>query len=79
MLEPIYYPTFIDDVIFVLGVHQRVPDSIPILEMNLYSHYITNILETFTEPLDVGENYIPVVAAAPVVVFVVVVVSPMSL
>ena len=29
--------------------------------MNLYSHLITNILETFSKPLNVGDNYVDVV------------------
>ena len=55
-------------VSLVLGGHQKVPDNVSFLEMNLYSNFITDILKTYTEPFSIGANFVDVIGVGGVVI-----------
>ena len=65
--EPIDYHTFIGDIVLVFGGHQEVPEGISSLNIHLYCHFITKILETFTMVFGGGNNYVDVSCVVEVI------------
>ena len=48
-LIPVYYASFVGDVVFILEGHYEIIDGVAPLEMKLDSYFITNSLETFIQ------------------------------
>ena len=55
---------FLCDGILVLWGHQKIPDNVSSLKMNLYSEFITNIL---SRPFRIGDNYADIMGVVAVI------------
>ena len=57
---PVYYTTFLRDIIFVLGCHWEAFDGDDTFEVDLDTYLTTNILDTFTETLSIRYHHMDV-------------------
>ena len=56
--KPLDYPTFLGDLTLVLRDHKKVlGGGVSPLKMNLYSHFVTYLLETFAKTLAIGNSH----------------------
>ena len=78
---PVDYPTFLSDIIPVLGGHQEFMNGVASFEMDLDPHLVTNILKAFTKPFGVWDHYVNVanVIGLMVVMMVLGLVNTMSI
>ena len=56
-MEPIYAPTFVDHVVFVLGGDQQVFDGAITFEAGLYTIPLTDLFNAFADTLGIGYYY----------------------
>ena len=55
-----YYSNFLSNVVPVLRCHQEVIDAISCLEMDLDTYLTSNVLDIFTETLDIKYHHVDV-------------------
>ena len=63
-LVPVDYPTFLSDIIPILGGQEELLDTVSSFEMDLGLHLIANFLKAFAKPLGIWDHQVN----APVVV-----------
>ena len=64
MPESVDHSILLHDVIFVLGVHQEVPDGMASFEIHFNSMFSADVLAALTLALDIWDYYIRLIVAA---------------
>ena len=57
-LKPVDDPTLFEDWIFILGGHQEVFDGLTSFEINLYTMFVTGLLEALTHTFVIGYHHV---------------------
>ena len=55
--EPVYYATFVGNVVFIFGCHQFIFQGLATFEMNFYAIYRPHVLDCFTQAFFIWNSY----------------------
>ena len=55
--EPVYYATFVGNVVFIFGSHQFIFQGLATFEMNFYAIFLPNVLDCFTQAFFIWNSY----------------------
>ena len=56
--EPVYYATFVVNVVFIFGSHQFIFQGLATFEMNFYAIFLPNVLDCFTQAFFIWNSYV---------------------
>ena len=56
--EPVYYATFVGNVVFIFGSHQFIFQGLATFEMNFYGIFLPNVLDCFTQVFFIWNSYV---------------------
>ena len=67
--EPVYYATFVGNVVFIFWSHQFIFQGLATSEMNFYAIFLSNVLYCFTQAFFIWNSYVTFVFGLDVFLF----------